>query len=138
MKTEGVRLNFGKHDGELLTRVPASYLKYMLNEFGDDSRWAKLAEAELKRRNHKIPEIEISPHAVDRASTRFLKKWKETSGKREGLYSWLVRMALAALKQGKPKIDKIEYDDMYFVFSKDTRWPVLKSVMKKTGQIKGG
>ena len=119
-------LTFGRHKGVLITRVPLSYLKWMVCA---GTMQAELAEEELKRRGTVTPELDIAIHAVDRASLRLRRRWHETRGQDEGLYSWLVRMATEALKDGKKTDSGVFYQGMRFIFDRDGVWPVLKTVM---------
>ncbi len=43
-------LDFGRHAGELWTRVPISYLKWLANELQDSNPNKAMALAELERR----------------------------------------------------------------------------------------
>ena len=123
----GIRMNVGRHKGELFTRIPLSYLKWMVNTHHTESRHA---EMELKRRGTTTPLLDISGHAIDRASQRHLKIWRATRKENEGLHSWLMRMSTEALQQGqKEPNDRYRYMGMTFVFQLDTEWPVLVTVM---------
>lgn len=152
MNTHNVRLDFGKHKDELLTRVPLSYLKWMINELdvskvnGENVSWKELARSEFQRRGDTMPKVEISGHAIDRASLRvwdlwmhqeFKKKglWKDDLSEadqfeEEGFYSWLSRMTLEALDKGSFKNGKYYYRGMKFAIEKGDEFPVLKTVMK--------
>jgi len=128
LNPHGVMLTFGKHKGELLTRVPASYLKWMVNEGVPQSDYAK---AEIERRGHKMPDIELSGHAIDNASLRVRKIWHETKKKNEGLYTWLMRVTLEAIEKGeKLESGKIKYLGMKFVIIQGDEFPVLKTIMR--------
>lgn len=126
MNTHGVTVNFGRHKGQLLTRVPVSYLKWMV---GCRHSQATLAQAELDRRGTVTPDCDISGHAIDRASLLCRKIWHENRSESEGLHAWLVRVTLEALQHGE-KLDsgKIRYCRMKFVIEQDGLWPVLKTV----------
>ncbi|MEA3537640.1 MAG: hypothetical protein U9R73_00755 [Pseudomonadota bacterium] len=129
INTHGYRMAHGRHHGELITRVPVSYLKWMIRERHTE---AKYAQAELDRRGTVTPEIEISGHAIDSASLRVRKIWHETRGKDEGLHAWLCRMAVQARAEGVPKGDKIEFGGVLWVFT-EGEWPLLKTVMRAKG-----
>ena len=88
----------GKHEGERITRVPMSYLRWMVRAGHPQ---AEYAQAELDRRGAAMPDIEISAHAIDRLSLRCRDVWHQTRKGDEGLYTWAARMALAAWQQGK-------------------------------------
>lgn len=128
----------GRFRGERITRVPVSYLKWMVNSGHDE---APRAEAELKRRGTCTPTLEISGHAIDRASLRCLKQWKETRRKDEGLHAWLARMSAEALAQGIPHAGepgRIRYGGLSFRFTTDGVWPVLKTVMPQKAPARSG
>lgn len=127
--THGFLMPSGKHRGERITRVPVSYLKWMIRE---RHSLADHAQAELDRRGigAERPEIEISGHAIDSASLRVRKTWHEQRDQDEGLHSWLLRQAAAALQDGERRGDKIAYAGVLFVFEAEGEWPVLKTVMR--------
>ena len=120
-----MKVDFGKYEGDLWTRVPSSYLLWLKNNHNH----ADIAEAELKRRGTVFPTLDLSGHAINRASTKFLDKWKSTRRKDEGLYTWLLRMAVAAIKSDhENKSVPIVFKGIQFVFQWETEWPVLMSV----------
>lgn len=127
VETHGVLMPFGRHKGELITRVPVSYLKFMVRE---GTQFADHARAELDRRGTVTPEIEISGHAIDRASLRVRKIWHESRRENEGLHAWLCRMGKEALMEGEKRGDKIAYAGVLWVFDQNGAWPLLKSVMR--------
>lgn len=134
LNTHGVVMTNGKHKGELLTRVPASYLRWMTNEPGHQMK--ALAAAEIKRRGHALPTVEISGHAVDSASLRVRKTWHGTKRENEGLHTWLQRMTLEALESGERlESGKIKYCGMKFVIVQGEEFPTLKTIMA-AGKIK--
>ena len=133
INTHNTRINFGRHNGELYTRLPVSYLKWMVNV---SSQQADAAAAELKRRGTVTPELDVSGHAIDKASLRCRKTWHETREKDEGIYSWLNRMAGEALSFGvhdDSNPGRYRYRDMVFVFETELSWPILKTVMPGKG-----
>ncbi len=121
-------ISFGRHKGERWTRLPVSYLKWLVNEGARD---ADRAQAELDRRGTTTPDLDLSGHAIDRASLRCRKIWHETRGENEGLHSWLCRMAAEARKDGtREGDDRWRYRGMILVFEESGVWPVLKTVMR--------
>lgn len=132
--THGEVIQFGRHIGELFTRLPISYLKWMINE-GTQQR--DLAAAELKRRGTVTPELEISHHAIDRASTRLERVWKkDREDPEEGVYTWLHRVALRAWKEGerlasgKVRIGCAGHI-LKMAFEEGEVWPILKTIMEE-------
>lgn len=127
MNTHGLTISFGKHKGELFTRLPVSYLRWMINEKTRD--W-EIAKAEFERRGDTMPKVELSGHAIDNASLRVRKTWHETRRDDEGLYSWLQRVTLEAIERGVASDDRIEYLGMRFVIAQGEEFPVLKTIMR--------
>lgn len=129
MNTHGLTIEFGKHRGELWTRVPVNYLKWIINEPGMAENVKEIARAEMERRGSVTPDLDISGHAIDRASLLLGKTWLNTRNHDEGIHAWLCRVAAAALVDGeKLPSGKIRYKGMKFVFETDGCWPVLKTV----------
>lgn len=134
MNTHGVTVNFGKHKGELITRLPISYIKWMIN---NDTPMADYAKAELERRGDTLPKVEISGHAIDKASLRVRKIWHDTRGDDEGLYSWLQRITLEAMDNGeKLNSGKIKYLGMKLVIEEGEEFPCLKTIMRANNEKK--
>ena len=135
-------VDFGRHKGTCYTRLPVSYLKWMVNI--SHSR-VELAAAELARRGTTTPELDVSGHALDRASLHCRDLWKETrklggpGQDPEGIHSWLCRMAADALKSGvRDNKDRLYYKGMIFAFEdqEELVWPVLKTVMREKRPIR--
>jgi hypothetical protein len=137
VNTHGLRIDFGKHKGELFTRLPVSYLRWMINE---GTKQCEIAKAEFERRGDTMPKVELSGHAIDNASLRVRKIWHETRTENEGIYSWLERMVLEAIKcgdvvdhgakAGELTAQKIIYNGMKFVIAEGEEFPALKTIMR--------
>lgn len=135
INTHHLIVTFGKHNGEPWTRVPADYLRWLVNQPDDKPEFIehkKIAKAELDRRGTVISsEVELSPHAIDKASLRVRKIWHETAlSADEGLYTWLSRVATEASKTVEGKPERVEYLGITFVFKWGNIYPVLKTVIK--------
>lgn len=127
--THNLTIKFGKHKGERYTRLPISYLKWMINEMPVTSEAHKIAQAELDRRGNTMPsEVDISNHAIDKASLRVRKSWHQDRGQDEGLYSWLARVCTEALS--KSDAERIKHKGCVLVFTYGNNFPTLKTVMK--------
>jgi len=120
-------IEFGKHKGERFTRLPVSYLRWMINEKTPQN---EIAKAEFERRGDTMPKINLTGHAIDNASLRVRKIWHETRGNDEGLYSWLQRMTLEAIAQGATIGDCVHYKGMKFCIAKGDEFPTLKTIMR--------
>lgn len=129
--THNLIVGFGKHKGERWTRVPISYLKWILNEMPETAEAHVIAKAELERRGDTMPKgIEISNHAIDKASLRVRKRWHEDRGQDEGLYSWLVRIGGEALESvGGEQVERIKFKGCVLVFTHGNHFPTIKTVM---------
>lgn len=118
----------GRHKGERLTRVPVSYLKWIANT--PDHQLCQSAKAEMDRRGTVTPDVDVSGHAIDRASLRCRKLWHHDRGEDEGLYSWLCRITQEAiLIKGSWEGDtQCEHKGMKLTITREGTWPVLKSI----------
>lgn len=128
INTHGFKMPNGKHKDELITRVPVSYLRWITNT--PNHSLQEYAQAELDRRGSILPEMELSGHAINRASFRCLKIWKEDRNDDEGLHSWLLRRGMEAFKKLKDDTTKVEHMGIKWAFEIGERYPVLKTVMK--------
>ena len=118
---------FGRHKGVRLVHVPVSYLTWMV---GAGVNHATLAERELARRGTTIPTLDVSGHAIDRASLLCRSFWHEERVRTGcGIHAWLVKLAQEALDKGtKTEDGKIIHAGMKFTFQIDGKWPVLMTV----------
>lgn len=142
MNTHNAVMKFGKHSGQLLTRVPISYLNWGVAvgaegpvelKDGTTVKFFEAARAEIERRGERIQNVEVSGHAIDRISQRHRKKWHETKKEGEGLYTWAQRMTLEALdsvkEYGEDDLDDgkltVEYKGMKLVIIMNQVIPTL-------------
>lgn len=129
LDTHNLKVDFGRHRGQLYTRLPISYLRWMINT--DHSR-KEYAEAELIRRGTPNPELEVSIHAMDRFSEKYIWKWLDLEQPRKGLNSWLIEQAGAALVHGNKDSkdpNRIAYMGITYVFEECDLWPVVKTIL---------
>ena len=134
INTHNLIIEFGKHKDKRWTRLPVGYLKWLVNE---RTQYANIANAELKRRGTVLEhEIEISGHAIDRASLSCRKIWHETSKKREGIHAWLYRIASEAIKvvdksamKDDYRLEVKNYNKMKLIFKFGKIYPILLTVM---------
>lgn len=131
INTHNKIINFGKYKGERWTRLPISYLRFLI-----DARtpYKDIARAELKRRGTQLDGgVELSAHSIDRASLHLIPKWKRFRNKDEGLHSWLSRMSREALKYGFLNEGGVDYHGMRFIFVKGDLITTLKTIYKING-----
>ena len=127
MNTHNLICDFGRHKGMPYTRIPVSYLKWMIQSSHSS---AEIARAELDRRGIVTPNLEISGHAIDRASLNCRKIWHQTAkDENEGLHAWLCRICEEALSKFETNEENtIFYNGLKLVFVPG-EWPVLKTLM---------
>lgn len=109
MNTHDAIMPFGKYEGQRVTRVPVGYLKWAVaNEAGSivetkDGRFpfCEVARAEITRRGERLENIDVSLHAIDRASLYFLPMFRLEHGHMEGIASWLGRLSWEAWQSRK-------------------------------------
>jgi hypothetical protein len=79
--------------------------------------------------------MEITGHAIDRASQQLLEMWQECTSNSSmpiGLHAWLVYFAGLARELGKSDDQgRYHYRGVIFVFEEGEGWPVLKTVMRE-------
>ena len=123
---------FGLHRGTPYTRLPVGYLKWMVRERHSE---AAFAAAELDRRSTVTPDLDVSGHAIDRASLHKAVRatWIEDERDREprrGIHGWLCTIARSALEHGtRDAQGRCHYRGLVFVFEEEGVWPLLKTVM---------
>ena len=129
--THDMRIQFGRHEGERYTRLPVSYLRWMVN---DDVRDAHIARAELERRGIPLVDlpVEISGHAIDRASLWCRKIWHQNRKEDEGLNAWLIRITTEAMARTKPDDEgRIHYCGLRLIIEDGELYSTLKTVSRK-------
>ena len=130
INTHNLIVEFGKFRGERWTRIPLSYLRWLINE---NTQYAHIARAEIERRGASLTadkSIELSGHAIDKASLRLRKTWHETAlDINEGLFSWLERVAAEAYTRIQDDENSVIFNRIKFVYMKGELYPVLKTVM---------
>lgn len=129
INTHNLICDFGRHKGEPYTRLPVNYLHWMVN--ANHSR-ADIAKSELERRGTPMPEIDLTGHAIDRASLNCRKVWHETKLEGEGIYSWLARVCKEALAiKNLDKKGRYVWNNLRLAIEVEANWPVLKTVIYK-------
>jgi uncharacterized protein (DUF3820 family) len=136
INTNNLIVEFGKHKGQLWTRIPVDYLQWLINQKNENNKhkkdfdcYKKIAVAELDRRGTNLRhDVEITPHAVDKASLRLRKIWHQTCNENEGIYTWLSRVASQAIVE-KGKNEIIRYIGIKFIFKIGNNYPILKTVI---------
>lgn len=125
----------GKHQGQPISRIPIGYLTWMCSA---NHTHAARAKAELERRGTYFPKVEISSHAINRASQRLLNLWMSESpepDREPGLHTWLSKRAEAALDtlESVPGDGtfRVKHDGIQFQFQGSHHLPALLTVMRR-------
>ena len=128
--THDVLLDFGKYEGERLTRVPVGYVRWMIDALNIAPAWRELARSEYSRRATALPTLELSSEAIDDVSLHARQIWRKTaSNPDEGLYSWLMRVATEAMASGEGRSDgTIRYIGLDFAIGPGDEFPAVKAV----------
>ena len=132
---KNAEIGFGKYKGELWTRLPIPYLKYLSNTATGAVQ--AIALSELNRRGVDAKSglgMEITMHAVDRASQKLLNKWAAERIDDEGLATWLARTGHEAIEKGTLKNGRHEWDGISYVFKFGNIEPTLVSIYPITDQ----
>ena len=126
--THHLRIDFGKFRGERWTRLPANYLRWLVNS---EHPQAYIARVELKRRGaDEMPDVEITAHAIDRASQHSLELWQRTRKGHEGLHSWLRRAMKEALANNqRDAVGRYLWHGRRFVIYDGAQFPILKTIV---------
>lgn len=134
--TTNLVVGFGKHKGELWTRLPVSYLRWLANE---SEQYRDLALSELQRRGTLLDRsVELSQHSIDRASLFCRKVWHQTKvSDKEGLYTWLHRVATEALTKLETGEGEVMHLGCKFAFTRGDYYPVLKTIINKNKKSEG-
>lgn len=128
-------VDFGKYKGMPWTRVPISYLKWLVNE---KTQYAEKAMDEIKRRGTEAKsDIEISNHAIDRVSLRCLDTWRGDAKNGEGLYTWLNRVVSEAIQDDGKKSSRIVYKGMVLIIAYGDLYPTLLTIYNSGESLLG-
>jgi hypothetical protein len=111
MNTHDAIMPFGKYEGQRVTRVPVGYLKWavanaassMVETKEGSFPFHEVAKSEITRRGERLENIDVSLHAIDRASLYFLPIWRLEHGHMEGIASWVGRIAWEAWQSRRPE-----------------------------------
>ena len=112
----------------LYTRIPVLELRKQSRRSG---LLGLLATRELERRGapRTSHDIDISTHAIDRASQRYIRHFlNDCAETGEGITEWLHRISREALDQAPAQQSEIPHRGMHLIFEKTGPYPLLKTV----------
>lgn len=126
INTHHLTIATGKHAGELYTRLPVGYLRWMINVGHSE---APTAQAELDRRGTIMPTLDVSAHAIDRASLQALDIWQATRKPDEGIAAWVHRIASEALHVEPRAPGRYVWGPLELAIETDLAWPIVKTLI---------
>lgn len=130
------KITVGRYAGTPIDQLPNSYLRWMLTQkFPKD--WLDIAERKVKASPYNNSYIEISRHAIDQFSLRFLERWKTGRKGDTGIATYLATMAQDAWAFGTDRSKRRHADDgvvkelegIQFVFGYNPAYPDYKDLI---------
>jgi uncharacterized protein (DUF3820 family) len=134
IKDKPVIMPFGRFRGMAVKQIPNSYLRWLITVDDVPEQIREEAKLKLEESDYDNTDIEITRHALDMFSKRFLHKWTD---KKIGLASFVAQMSMEALTKGKMLSDerpwgrgvKFFYDDIVWVFTWNEQLPEFKALI---------
>lgn len=141
---QNLTMPFGRYKGIAVKKIPNSYLRWLLTVPSIPKIIREEAENKLRSSDFDSTDIQISRHAVDMFSKRFINKWAD---RKIGIGTFLAHMAIDAINKGIIVNDdrnigkgiSIYYDNIVWVFTWPKESPDFKSlitVMYPNNQIR--
>lgn len=100
------KIEVGKYRGTPIDQLPNGYLRWMLTQ-NFPKQWKEIAKRKVNSSDFCDTDIDVSRHAIDMFSKRFLHKWKDRS---MGLATYVTKQAEKALNEGEC-VTKIRHKD---------------------------
>lgn len=108
------KINVGRYAGTPIDQLPNSYLRWMLTQ--DFPReWLEIAKRKVSESPYSSDYLNVSRHAYDQYSLRFLERWQAHLGtaqvKHDGIGTFIARQALEAWEKGQDVSKRRHQDD---------------------------
>ncbi|KKK92168.1 hypothetical protein LCGC14_2705630 [marine sediment metagenome] len=129
----------GRYAGTPIDKLPNSYLRWMITQdFPKD--WLEAARKKLKESDYNDLHLNVSRHAIDMFSKRFIDRWLNSESSRsdgDGLATYMAKLAEKAWEKGKDVSKKRHKDDgivkeylgIKWVFGVNPNYPDYKDVI---------
>lgn len=138
-------MTVGRYAGTPIDQLPTGYLRWMLTQ-DFPAEWQAIAHRKVKASLHSTEYIQVSRHAIDTFSVRFLDRWLDNRNDDspananvpiEGLGTFIARKALEAWEKGvdvskhRHQHDGTvkEFKGIKWVFAVSKRFPDMKDVV---------
>jgi len=120
---EKIKIDVGKYAGTEIQKLPNSYLRWMLTQ-NFPKEWLEIAKNKLKESEFNDEHINVSRHALDMYSKRFLKKWiDQTNGADpQGFATFVALEAKRAWVWGKDISKQRHQDDGIIKEFEGVKW----------------
>ena len=136
-KKEAPIMEMGKYEGLRIDQIPNSYLRWMI---GQDfpKEWKDIAMDKIGKSQFDNTVIDISRHALDMFSLRYLSIWQSQSEvSNVGLATFVAHLAVLAYERGtdisknRSKDDGkiLSYEGIDYVFSRNDTLITLITIM---------
>lgn len=119
------KINVGRYAGTPIDRLPNSYLRWMMGQ-NFPKEWMECAREKLEKSSYSDIHLNISRHAIDMFSKRFLTLWIQSESQKvnggDGIATYIVKLAQEAWDNG---IDVSKYrhqDDGVVKNWQDIKW----------------
>jgi len=138
-------ITIGKYRGMKIDQLPNSYLRWMVMQQGMPEEWLECAKNKLKQSDYDNTGINISRHAIDMFSKRFLHQWVKENNidvessnlKAVGLGTYMAHLAQKAWENGddiskhRHPTDGIVrvYNGIKWVFALNPKYPEYKELV---------
>ena len=137
-QNEKIKINVGKYAGIEIEKLPNSYLRWMLTQ-DFPKEWLNIAKEKLKHSEFSDEHVNVSRHALDMYSKRFLKRWIDNTNSKDpqGFATFVAREARKAWLEGKDISKQRHQDDgvikemegVMWVFGVNPNYPDYCSVI---------
>lgn len=135
-------ITIGKYRGMKIDQLPNSYLRWMVMQQGMPEEWLICARNKLKQSDFDNTGINVSRHAIDMFSKRFIDLWNARNFKlsdenKIGLGTYMAHMAQEAWESGidvskhRHPTDGIVkvYNNIKWVFALNPKYPEYKELV---------
>lgn len=133
-------MNVGRYAGKRIDTLPNSYLRWLIGQ-QFPKEWIEIAKHKLAQSDYNNMDLELSRHAIDMFSKRFVHLWKahtrDLLDDADGIATFITKMAQRAWEEGRDVSKKRyttdgirkELDGVIFVFSVNSKFPEFKTVV---------
>lgn len=130
------KMQVGRYAGTPVDKLPNSYLRWMMSQdFPKDI--LEVARRKLAQSKYNNDYLNVSRHALDMYSTRFLNRWLDSPERSSGFATFVTKAAQIAWEKGvdrskhRHRDDGIvkEYEGIQWVFNVNSSFSDFKEVI---------